>query len=322
MSEDKIPYVTKTPPRTSEETRLKDPVTGAEKGSKEARFDLIPAGPLFTLARVFGRGAKKYAERNWERGYPWSWSFAALMRHAWAFWRGEELDQESGLPHLAHAAWHCFVLQEFTNCYPDKDDRSKLRRDEVAPSVASVRVWKQAWTLAGPNGERTEPADYKTVDDWRASMQEVAKEKGITGLGGRLCSRTDESELQRRFDNLQNVIAGITKQRSVIKAELAQAREKQSRLENNILCLETTNASLMNESAKLRESLASSQCEAARLVETVEHWKACLTSARSALLTAAAEVAELRNHLSPKPQACFVVASPKPQACFVKPQAF
>jgi flagellar motility protein MotE (MotC chaperone) len=298
MSEDKIPYVTKTPPRTSEETRLKDPVTGAEKGSKEARFDLIPAGPLFTLARVFGRGAKKYAERNWERGYPWSWSFAALMRHAWAFWRGEELDQESGLPHLAHAAWHCFVLQEFTNCYPDKDDRSKMRRDEVASPATSLNKGKQAWT----------------VDDWRASMQEVAKEKGITGLGGRLCSRTDESELQRRFDNLQNVIAGITEQRSVIKAELAQAREEQRRLATNILCLETTNASLMNESAKLRESLASSQCEAARLVKTVEHWKACLTSARSALSTAEAEVAELRDHLSPKPQACFVVASPKPQA--------
>src|SRR5690625_7397406 len=56
--------------------------TGGQKGSKKARFDLIPVVPLWEVAEVYGKGAEKYEDRNWERGYDWSLSFAALRRHA------------------------------------------------------------------------------------------------------------------------------------------------------------------------------------------------------------------------------------------------
>jgi hypothetical protein len=107
------------------EVRHKDPDTGAEKGAKLARFDLIPVRPLWALAEHYGRGALKYADRNWERGYSWSFSFAALMRHAWAFWRGEDTDPETGSPHMAAVAWHAFVLMEYARTHPEKDDRPK-----------------------------------------------------------------------------------------------------------------------------------------------------------------------------------------------------
>lgn len=97
---------------TDTEVRLTSS-TGGQKGSKEARYDLIPAAPLNALARVYGRGALKYEDRNWERGYDWSLSFAALNRHLWAFWNGEDLDEELGLPHMASVAWHAFVLLQF-----------------------------------------------------------------------------------------------------------------------------------------------------------------------------------------------------------------
>ena len=50
------------------------------------------------------------------------------MRHLHAFWTGEETDSESGLPHLAHAAWHCMVLFTFSRSeeYSDFDDRPDL----------------------------------------------------------------------------------------------------------------------------------------------------------------------------------------------------
>lgn len=102
-----------------------DPVTGGAKGNKLARFDLMPARQLWKLAEHYGKGAAKYELRNWERGYAWSLSFAALMRHAWAFWAGEDNDPESGMPHMAAVAFHALALMEFAETHPDKDDRVK-----------------------------------------------------------------------------------------------------------------------------------------------------------------------------------------------------
>jgi hypothetical protein len=107
----------------SDETRIVNAVTGGEKGQKLTRFDLIPAGPLELLAEHYGRGACKYADRNWERGYAWSLSFGAMMRHAWAFWRGEDIDEETGSPHLVAVAWHAFALLEFSARHRSLDDR-------------------------------------------------------------------------------------------------------------------------------------------------------------------------------------------------------
>jgi hypothetical protein len=109
----------------TEETIITDESTGGQKGDKPSRYDLIPAYPLDNVARAYGYGASKYAPQNWRKGYKWSLSFAALMRHAWAFWRGEDNDPESGLPHLAHAAFHCLTMMEFTETHTKLDDRVK-----------------------------------------------------------------------------------------------------------------------------------------------------------------------------------------------------
>ena len=97
--------------------------TGGQKGTKPQRFDLIPAGALTLLAELYGRGAAKYEDRNWERGYDWSLSFAALNRHLWAFWSGEDIDAEMELPHLASVAFHTFALLEFSRTHPEFDNR-------------------------------------------------------------------------------------------------------------------------------------------------------------------------------------------------------
>lgn len=98
--------------------------TGGSKGQKPQRYDLIPPGPLDKLAELYGIGAAKYGEnRNWERGYDWSLSFAALQRHAWAFWSGEDNDTETGLPHMASVAFHALALIEFMDTHRDYDNR-------------------------------------------------------------------------------------------------------------------------------------------------------------------------------------------------------
>jgi len=95
--------------------------TGGSKATKLARFDLIPPDFLRALAEHYGRRGGdgtpetyKYTERNWERGFNWSLSYSALMRHLLAFQRGEFLDPESGAPHIIAAAWHCAALYTFS----------------------------------------------------------------------------------------------------------------------------------------------------------------------------------------------------------------
>jgi hypothetical protein len=105
------------------EVRVTNELTGGQKGSKPERYDLVPVEPLSELARVYGYGATKYADRNWEQGYDWSLSYAALQRHVNAFWGGITYDDETGLHHLAHAMFHCMAMIEWSRTHPELDDR-------------------------------------------------------------------------------------------------------------------------------------------------------------------------------------------------------
>ena len=92
------------------------------------RFDLIPAVPLLKLAQIYTYGVGKYGDRNWEKGMKWGRVFAAIMRHLWKWWKGEKVDEESGLSHLAHAAWGCFALLEYETTHPEHDDRPQVMK--------------------------------------------------------------------------------------------------------------------------------------------------------------------------------------------------
>ena len=110
-------------PSGSSEVRVTDPLTGGAKGSKPCRVDLIPPDPLWQLGLVYGMGAEKYEPYNWLRGYKWSLSIAALFRHLILYIRGEYMDEESKLAHLAHVMWHCATLMEFHRLKKGTDDR-------------------------------------------------------------------------------------------------------------------------------------------------------------------------------------------------------
>lgn len=118
-------YMSTEPKAVPEEIRQVDPKTGGQKGQKIERFDLIPPDALLELARLYGVGARKYAENNWRKGYPWSWSYAALFRHlVWRWWLlKEECDPETGVHHVICAAWHCFAMYVFATHKLGTDDR-------------------------------------------------------------------------------------------------------------------------------------------------------------------------------------------------------
>lgn len=115
--------------------------TGGQKAGNDERYDLIPAMPLRKLARHFGVGAKKYDDDNWRKGYDWRLSFAAMMRHAWQFWAGEDIDEETGSPHLTAVAWHAMTLLEFTDIHPEFDTRLKTLDQRAVRKHAAPRQW-------------------------------------------------------------------------------------------------------------------------------------------------------------------------------------
>ena len=115
--------------KTTGEHRVVDSKTGGEKGSKLARFDLVPADVSYEWAEHYGRGSLKYADRNWEKAYPWSLSIAALKRHLFLWEQGWTTDHDAQVgdfPHIVAVAWHALALLTFTLRDIGTDDRHKL----------------------------------------------------------------------------------------------------------------------------------------------------------------------------------------------------
>jgi hypothetical protein len=97
--------------------------SGARYNDGKADISLIPLCTLEDEARVWMYGKQKYAAWNWAKGMDWSVPLACAMRHIAAWQRGEELDAESGLPHLAHAMCNLRMLTLYSKTYPEGDDR-------------------------------------------------------------------------------------------------------------------------------------------------------------------------------------------------------
>lgn len=112
----------------AKETRIVNEKTGGEKGSKEYDFSLIPWEHMWEVAKLYDKGAQKYASHNWAQGYAWSLSYAALMRHLTQFWMGESYDEETGCHHLSSVIFHSLALMHFEKYHKDLDDRFKYER--------------------------------------------------------------------------------------------------------------------------------------------------------------------------------------------------
>lgn len=86
-------------------------------------LDLLPTVALESVGLVLQHGAKKYAAHNWRKGMKYSRLISALLRHVFAFMRGENIDPESNLPHMAHAACCVLFLLDYQLTSVGEDDR-------------------------------------------------------------------------------------------------------------------------------------------------------------------------------------------------------
>lgn len=90
-------------------------------------WDLLPVTATEGMLRVLQFGANKYAAHNWRKGFNWTRLVAASFRHLAAIARGEDIDDESGLPHVDHLACCVAFLSEHQKLKLGKDNRFKVR---------------------------------------------------------------------------------------------------------------------------------------------------------------------------------------------------
>lgn len=134
----------------SEEVRTTSS-TGGQKGVKVERYDLVPVEALRQLAEHYGRGAAKYDDNQYRKGYEFSKSYAAMQRHLNQWWGGEDNDEELGSSHLVAAAWHCFTLLTFMEEHPEFDDRfipeadSEAAREAYLAATLAEEQEAEAW---------------------------------------------------------------------------------------------------------------------------------------------------------------------------------
>ena len=99
--------------------------TGARYNAGKPDLSLIPLETLEDEARVWMYGEKKYKRFNWMKGMAWSIPLACMLRHLAAYQRGEDIDPESGQPHMAHVMCNARMLTYYAKHYPEGDDRFK-----------------------------------------------------------------------------------------------------------------------------------------------------------------------------------------------------
>lgn len=109
--------------RTKEQVEMS---TGIKKDAGKASIILIPSNYITGTASVFDFGATKYGKDNFRYGLHHSRCINAAMRHLLAIADGEELDPESGLPHVYHASCSLAMYDYMRLHFPELNDIFEL----------------------------------------------------------------------------------------------------------------------------------------------------------------------------------------------------
>jgi hypothetical protein len=144
-------------------------------GSSKLPLELVPDILMVEASTAFFEGAKKYGRYNWRvSGVRSSIYSAALLRHVFKWWNGEDADPTTRVKHLANAAACIGILLDaelsgdLTDDRPPAQPQLAERIDELKDVIAHLKeLFKDH-----------DPKQY-TIDDTRLGGSSVEAAKSV-----------------------------------------------------------------------------------------------------------------------------------------------
>lgn len=131
-----IPYKGELNPNELKQSNPKDSI-----GMEKIPMSVLSGPVIYEVGLGMAEGALKYGKHNYrEIGVRFSVYFDAAMRHMWAVQEGEDIDPDSGLPHIVKAMSSLHVLRDAQirgKCY---DDRPRGTKGFIAKLN---QIWKK-----------------------------------------------------------------------------------------------------------------------------------------------------------------------------------
>lgn len=146
------------------------------------RLELLPTVALEQIAKAIQHGSgTKYPVGNWQKGIDWLLLLGSVLRHTYAFIRGEDNDRESGISHLAHAGanilfllWYQQHRKEFDNRIKDPeetaDEAINLLGQDAQGNTYFIDEKLVKWVFV------PESQSFKELDMKAAKSKKVVKE--------------------------------------------------------------------------------------------------------------------------------------------------
>ena len=83
---------------------------GSRDNKRKTEWALVDFDSLVPMVDVLTYGKNKYGDFNWKKGLPTTEICESLVRHLQAYLRGEDIDEESKLPHTGHILCNAMFL--------------------------------------------------------------------------------------------------------------------------------------------------------------------------------------------------------------------
>lgn len=112
-----------------EKTSNKIENKGSRFNTGKTQWGLVDFAALEGMVKVLEFGAQKYGIGNWQKGLTTVSIIESLLRHIFAYLKGEDIDSETGLKHVDHALCNAMFLVYMEKNKKEMDNRKEYNNE-------------------------------------------------------------------------------------------------------------------------------------------------------------------------------------------------